>query len=121
MNTEHIVLKEAPLHNNCPECYANDGLILTFTQQKTTSKFMTLHSKEAVGNLKCTKCGSNIFMGRWTDEIEQVYKYHQKTIVLPTTGKKFTQLFYGLVIGGLCILVGGGILCYIYMQSIPAT
>ena len=36
---KHITVKEVLLKNNCPECYSNDGLQLTFKQRFIETTF----------------------------------------------------------------------------------
>ncbi|WP_299313434.1 hypothetical protein [uncultured Aquimarina sp.] len=97
MKTEYIVLKEAVLNNNCPECYSTEGLLLSFKQQKQLSKLFIKTKKEVIESMDCRKCETTIFPGRWTDDIERVYNYHKKTIDLKPSSIKFTRLFYLII------------------------
>lgn len=111
MKTEYIVLKEAILNNNCPECYAKGSLLLFFKQKKIFSKFTIKTKATVIEKMNCTKCGSEIFPGRWTDDIERVYNYHKKTINPKSSTIRFTNLFYILLF--LILLVGSIVYLFI--------
>ncbi|MCK8520859.1 hypothetical protein M0D21_04745 [Aquimarina sp. D1M17] len=112
MKTEHIILKRANLTNNCPECYATDGMVLSFMQEKKTSSFIIKTNKKVLDNIHCSKCGTQIFPGRWTPDIERVYDYHRKTITAKPGSTKFTGLSYAIVFILITILSLG----YIYFS-----
>ncbi|WP_378179373.1 hypothetical protein [Aquimarina sp. SS2-1] len=111
MKTEYIVLKEAVLNNNCPECYATESLLLSFKQKRQFSKLFIKTKREILESMDCQKCETTIFPGRWTDDIERVYSYHKKTIDPKKSGIRFTNLSYILIafillaVGALCILL----------------
>ena len=111
MKTEYIILKEARLTNNCPECYATDGMVLSFKQEKKISSLFIKTKKDTIENIHCNKCGSHIFPGQWTKDIERVYEYHKKTINTQPASIKFTGLFYLLSFLVLVIALGG----YLYL------
>lgn len=98
MKTEYIVLKETILNNNCPECYATESLFLSFKQKKVSSRFMIKIHSTIIGKMKCQKCKSEIFPGRWTEDIERVYNYHKKTIVPQTASTQFKSTFYLIIL-----------------------
>ncbi|WP_299259673.1 hypothetical protein [uncultured Aquimarina sp.] len=111
MKTEYIVLKEAVLNNNCPECYSTEGLLLSFKQQKQLSKLFIKTKKEVIESMDCRKCETTIFPGRWTDDIERVYNYHKKTIDLKPSNIKFTRLFYLIIF----LIITISIVLYIFL------
>ncbi|MBW1295272.1 hypothetical protein [Aquimarina litoralis] len=113
MKTEYIILKNAILNNNCPECYATKSLQLSFKQKKVLSKFYIKTEKEVIESMDCQKCGTNIYPGRWTDDIERVYEYHKKTIDKKSAGIRFTKLFYLLLF--LAIVICASII-YTYIS-----
>lgn len=107
MKTESIVLKETVLNNNCPECYAQESLHLAFIQEKLFSKFSVKTNKEITPVMNCQKCNTTIYPGRWTEDIERVYEYHRKTVDPLPSGRKFTGLFYALLIFSLLLFAVG--------------
>ncbi len=111
MKTEFIILKEAALTNNCPECYSNDGMVLSFKQEKLKSKLIVKTKKEIIESIECGKCETKIYPGQWTIDIERVYDYHKKTIKSKPSSVKFTGLFY-TIIALILVLIGFG---YIYL------
>jgi len=94
VKVEYILLKEAILNNNCPECYAKESLLLSFKQKKLLSKFYVKTKGEVIEHMECKKCETTIFPGRWTDDIERVYNYHKKTIDIQPTRIRFKGIFY---------------------------
>ena len=52
MAKKFFTLKEVKLNNNCPECYSNNGLQLTFKQQFVENAFYKAITEFAVDNLK---------------------------------------------------------------------
>ncbi len=111
MKSEYIIIKETKLTNNCPECYSNDGMVLSFKQEKQKSKFLVRTKKNVIENIECAKCENTIYPGQWTDDIERVYDYHKKTISSKPASLKFTSLFYFLL---FVILIIAGI-GYVYL------
>ncbi|GAA4273466.1 hypothetical protein U6A24_19155 [Aquimarina gracilis] len=111
MKSEYIILKETKLTNNCPECYSNDGMVLSFKQEKQKSKLLIRTKKNVFESIECGKCENTIYPGQWTTDIERVYDYHKKTITALPGSLKFTGLSYFLVIVVILILAAG----YIYL------
>ncbi|MFD2563247.1 hypothetical protein [Aquimarina rubra] len=116
MKTKYIVLKEAVLNNNCPECYAKESLLLSFRQKKLFSKLFIKTKGEIIESMDCKKCDTTIFPGRWTDDIERVYSYHKKTIDPKKSGIRFTGLFY--ILFALMLLVIGVLYIFLYHQEL---
>ena len=48
-----FTLKEVLLKNNCPECYSNDGLTLTFKQRFTENLFYKAITEETALEMHC--------------------------------------------------------------------
>jgi len=109
---EHITLKETKLTNNCPECYSNDGMTLSFKQERQKSKFLVRTKKNISESIVCDKCETIIYPGQWTMDIERVYHYHKKTITPASGSLKFTTASYILLIL-MIALIGLG---YIYIK-----
>jgi hypothetical protein len=81
MKTQHyFTLKEVQLHNNCPECYSNDGLELTFKQRFVENLFYKAITQDTVYEMHCNTCETDIFPVRWTDDIEQVVAYQNRAL-----------------------------------------
>ncbi|WP_298548536.1 hypothetical protein [uncultured Aquimarina sp.] len=112
MKTEYILLKEAVLNNNCPECYSTESLLLSFKQKRQLSKLFIKTKGEIIESMDCKKCETTIFPGRWTDDIERVYNYHKKTINSKSSGIQFTGLFYIVVL--LVLIITGGLYAFLY-------
>ncbi|MBQ0734608.1 hypothetical protein [Aquimarina celericrescens] len=112
MKTEYIVLKETTLTNNCPECYSNDGMVLSFKQEKQKSKLLVRTKKNVIESIECSKCENAIYPGQWTMDIERVYDYHKKTITSKPSSLKFTGLFYILLFIVLAIVGVGYVYAY---------
>ncbi|WP_103069343.1 hypothetical protein [Aquimarina sediminis] len=111
MKTEYITLKEASLNNNCPECYSTDGMILSFKQQRLSSKLLVKTKSNIIECINCSKCENQIFPGQWTTDIERVYNYHKKTIPHKSGSLHFTGLFYFLVF--LFLIIASGVYLYL--------
>ncbi len=60
MKTTHT-LHTARLNNNCPTCFAREGLELSFTQDKTATKIYEKAEKEINSKMFCHTCGNDIF------------------------------------------------------------
>lgn len=97
MNPKEIVLKEAVLTNNCPECYATDGLQLSFLKYKQISPLAERIPKEFTSIMFCQKCQTEIYPGRFTEDIQRVYDYHRKTVLPTTSSIKLKPLFYIII------------------------
>ena len=109
MKTTHTI-HTARLNNNCPTCYATDGLELTFTQQKNENKFFEKAEKEISSNLYCHTCSNTIFPVNWTEDIERVHEYHTKLATPLPTATKLKPLLYGIII--LDALLVGALIYY---------
>lgn len=106
MKKEYIKLKETELINNCPECYAQDGMTLVFMQERLVSKFMIRITNTIIDRIECEKCESIIFPGIWTDDIERTYAYHKKTITPQPTSIRFTAISYIIMLIILLLIAG---------------
>jgi len=92
MEEKLITIKDVPLKNNCPECYSNEGLVLTFKQKFKETKFYKSISNETVTELSCKKCGTDIYPVSWTDDIERVYEYQRKAFTPKPSSLKLKRL-----------------------------
>ncbi len=108
------IIKEAQITNNCPECF-NQDMTLTFSQKHLYSRFFHRTTSEVRHEIKCQKCQSIIYPVKWTEDIERIFDYYQKTVNPERAKISFTPLLYGVIIGFL-ILVGAAY--YLYSEEI---
>lgn len=80
MKDRYTHLKEVTLKNNCPECYSNNGLHIKFKQRIVENKFYKSITPEIEHSIICKTCNSTIYPVSWTDDLEQVFNYHQKAL-----------------------------------------
>ena len=99
------VIKEADLTNNCPECF-NQDLTLTFFQKHTYGRFFHKTTSEVSNKLVCNKCKSNIYPVSWTEDIERMFNYYQKTVVPEPKSSKATVFFYVLLLVFIALVAG---------------
>ncbi|MEY8849955.1 hypothetical protein AB9K26_14135 [Psychroserpens sp. XS_ASV72] len=78
--SQYFTLKEVKLNNNCPECYSNEGLELTFKQKLVENLFYKAITKDTINEMHCNVCNTDIFPVSWTDNIEQVVAYHKRAV-----------------------------------------
>ncbi|MFK7783057.1 hypothetical protein [Psychroserpens sp.] len=76
----YFTLREVQLHNNCPECYSNEGLELTFKQKFVENIFYKAITEDTKYDMHCNTCQTNIFPVRWTNDIEQVVNYQKRAV-----------------------------------------
>lgn len=115
MATEKLVLiKEADLTNNCPECF-NQDLKLTFYQKHRFGKLFHRVTGEVTNHIICNKCKSDIYPAKWTDDIERIFDYYKKMVQPEKTSLKLKPLFYILMLI-LIALIGAGV--YIFLEGI---
>ncbi|MEM7380102.1 MAG: hypothetical protein AAF361_02760 [Bacteroidota bacterium] len=109
-----VVLKEAQITNNCPECYNRD-MKLTFYQRHTHNRLYHRITNEVSSKIQCNKCGSVIYPVNWTDDIERIYDYYQKMVTPKARAVKFTALFYILLV---LLIALAGTAYYLYKEGI---
>jgi len=100
-----IVIKEANLTNNCPECF-NQDLKLTFFQKHTYGRFFHKTTAEISNKLVCNTCKSNIYPVSWTADIERMFDYYQKTVEPKPKSSKATAFFYILLLVLIALVAG---------------
>ncbi len=79
MDENFITVKDVSLNNNCPECYGKDGLILTFKQKVIENQFYRSITPDMTLNIHCKTCNNTIYPVQWTDDIERIVEYQQKS------------------------------------------
>ncbi|PKA82686.1 hypothetical protein ATE92_0822 [Ulvibacter sp. MAR_2010_11] len=97
MNVTNHILHRARLTNNCPECFATDGLEITFSQEEHDTKYYTKASPSIAETLYCHTCKTTIYPVSWTDDIERVYQYNKKLVVEKKAGIRLKMLTYILI------------------------
>lgn len=103
METKFFTLREVELNNNCPECYSQDGLQLTFKQRFIENFFYKAISKETSYSLFCGVCKTLISPARWTDDIELVFEYQQRASPPKPSSFKLKTLSWILI--GLLVAI----------------
>jgi len=109
-----VVIKEADITNNCPECF-NQDLKLSFYQKHSYGKFVHKTTNMVTHKLTCNTCKSDIYPVNWTDDIERIFEYYQKMAVPEKKSVKYTSLFYILLFTTI-ILIGVGI--YLFTSGV---
>lgn len=79
-SSKFFTLKEARLSNNCPECYSNDGLEITFKQKFIENAFYKAISADMINEMYCYNCNTPIFPIQWTNDIESVVAYQNRAL-----------------------------------------
>lgn len=110
MLEKFITIKEVSLNNNCPECYNNEGLYLTFKQKFIESRFYKSITKETKHILQCKTCETTIYPVSWTEDIERVVDYHQRAFIPKKASLKLNKKAWILISIALAILITGIIL-----------
>ncbi len=98
-----LVIKEADITNNCPECY-NQELKLTFYQKHTYGAFYHRTTNEVTHEIRCKKCNSVIYPVNWTPDIERVFDYYNKLVSPDRASVRFTMLFFIILALMLCLV-----------------
>ncbi|MDE3743020.1 hypothetical protein [Maribacter polysaccharolyticus] len=109
-----VVVKEAEITNNCPECF-NQDMKITFKQKHLTGRLFDRVTKEVTYTILCKKCNSIIYPVNWTEDIERTFNYYQKMVTPEKPAIRFTSLFYIIVIS---ILVLMGTAIYLWQSGI---
>ncbi|WP_073085134.1 hypothetical protein [Winogradskyella jejuensis] len=92
--SNYFTLKEFQLNNNCPECYSNEGLQLTFKQRMTENIFFKAITSDTSNEMHCKNCNTTIYPVRWDDDIERVVAYHERAIVPKKSSWKLKPFGY---------------------------
>jgi DNA-directed RNA polymerase subunit M/transcription elongation factor TFIIS len=110
-----ITIKEVPLKNNCPECYNNEGLQLTFKQRFIETSFYRQITNEIEHVIFCNTCDSTIYPVQWDEHIERVVAYQKKAFIPKPTSRKLKKPAYIiLAVLGLIIVTSVIISLLIY-------
>ena len=109
-----VILKEANITNNCPECF-NQDMKITFKQKHKYGKLYDRTTSEVTHTIRCNKCDSIIYPVNWTEDIERIFNYYQKMVTPEKSIIRFTPLFYILLVS-LLVLIGLGL--YLWLSGI---
>lgn len=99
-----VLIKEASLTNNCPVCYSNTDLVLLCHQKLIKTRLYIKVTKKLTKTIQCKKCSSTIYPVDWTEDIERVFNFYDKKIEPKKPSLKFTNFFYGLLIGVVLVI-----------------
>ncbi|MCE2613342.1 hypothetical protein LVD13_10190 [Flavobacteriaceae bacterium D16] len=111
---KEVILKEAEITNNCPECF-NQDMRLTFFQKHRISRWYYQITGEVTYQIVCNTCNSKIYPVKWTDDIERSFDYYQKMVTPKKKGIKLSKLSFFLIISLLLI---AGVLYYLFYTGI---
>jgi len=106
MDDKFFTLKTFSLNNHCPECYSREGLELTFKQKFVENVLFKAISADTIHSLFCTKCNTEIFPVRWTDDVDQVVDYHIRATTPKPTSLKLKKLSWLLIVLVILIVFG---------------
>ncbi|TXE19434.1 hypothetical protein ES692_03900 [Psychroserpens burtonensis] len=101
----HFTLKELQLNNNCPECYSNKGLELTFKQRFVENAFYKAITEERINEMHCNTCNTDIYPARWTNEIERVVAYQKRAIQPRLKSLKLKKLSWILITSAILLTI----------------
>ena len=104
--SQFFTLKEVKLNNNCPECYSNDGLQLTYKQNFKENAFYKAITNKTTKEMQCNKCNTQIFPVSWTDDIERVVSYQDRVLVPKPKSFKLKTLAWIFIIFDLILVAG---------------
>ena len=111
--SEFKIIKEAPLTNNCPECFGQD-LSIRFYQKHLYGPFYERVTSEMKQELQCNTCQTILYPVSWTADIERSVDYYQKAVQPEPARIRFRPLFLVLVLLGLLLVA---VLVYLYLQG----
>jgi hypothetical protein len=111
MDETLIKVKEVNLNNNCPECYGKGGLMITFKQKVIENQFYKSITSDISHDIHCNTCHNTIYPEQWTDEIERIVEYQQKsfkpmessTYIKKTSWIIISSVFIMLLVIGLLV------------------
>jgi hypothetical protein len=102
---KYFTLKEVQLNNNCPECYSNEGLELTFRQQFVENSFYKAITQNTLHDMRCNTCDTDIFPVRWTQDIERVVAYQKRAVVPKSKSLKLKPLAWIVIIADVILFI----------------
>ncbi len=109
-----VIIKQAEITNNCPECF-NQDMTLSFFQKHLHNRFYHRITSEIQHRIQCNTCGSIIYPVKWTEDIERIFEYYQKTVEPRNPRIRFSALFYLLWALLIALVL---VLHYLYREGI---
>jgi len=107
MKVTEYTIQKAELKNNCPECYNNDGLVLSFIQKEKENTWYRKVEEDLKVKLFCTTCKTQIFPVRWDEHIERVYEYYNKLVVPKPAKTHYKKRFWLALSTGALVVASG--------------
>lgn len=95
-----VVIREAPLSNNCPECF-NQDMTLRFSQRHRVSRLIHRVYGEVHRELRCNTCNNVIYPVSWTEDIERSVEYYEKLVEPKKATIRLKPLSYILMLLGV--------------------
>lgn len=106
MATELKKIHTAILQCNCPECYSNSGLELSFKQEWQETFWVYKATDIVREEINCKHCEFPIYPVKWTADIERLYEYNLKLAEKETFFKVKSQTYViGLLIAAVIAIV----------------
>lgn len=115
MHDTFISIKEIPLKNNCPECYSNDGLRLTFKQRFVETTFYKSITSDVEHVITCKTCNTIIYPVQWTDDIERILEYQKKAFI-PKKASTYLKKASWIIIGLVGFVIASVIYVLVYTE-----
>lgn len=106
MSEKKKKINEFTLANNCPECYAQDAMVLTFYQKQVENNFFEKITTGIDHSIICGKCKQSIYPVKWTNDIERVYDFYYKTLEPKSSFKLTKTAIWLFILLGLLIIAG---------------
>ena len=113
MSKKLVTIKEVILKNNCPECYSNEGLRLTFKQKIIDTMLYRSMTSQISHEIDCKICNTNIYPVKWTEDIERVFEYQKKAFV-PKKASTYLKKTLWIAIISIIIIVIALVLLAMY-------
>ncbi len=110
-----IVIKEADITNNCPECF-NQNMKITFYQKQTLGRLFHRTTPEITHEIRCKTCDSVIYPVNWTTDIERIFGYYQKMVQPRPSSTRFTSFFFILML--LLVVLAGAVVYILFNRLI---
>ena len=105
MKEQFITIKEVRLNNNCPECFSQEGLKLTFKQKSVETKFSKAITSEINQDIVCETCKNTIYPVNWHDDLERVFEYHKKSLEPKNPSRYFKKSLWAILIPIVVIVI----------------
>ena len=108
MPTTYKTFKETALRNNCPECFSNQGLVLSISQENVENAYIKKATLKRKPSIYCTSCDTPIYPARWTDDIDRIVDYWQERAIPPSVYNTLKPLSW-ILLAALALSIGLGI------------